>query len=396
MHYLGIDWGLDKHDICALAEDGRILSEFRISNDWVGFQRLEQLLETLDDVQINIERQDGLIIDWLADRDVTLFVTHPSVVGIRRPRRSKDDRGDAFMLATMLRLHDPEIRPMPRQSPTVRHLKQLAAALDDVLNEQRRLANRLIYHLRQYYPAPLKAFGKAHSLTVQAFLAAYPTPQASQALSLEELDTFLREVGYTQMGRVQKIYSALQTRYPTASVCEGHVQAVLTLGPLLQNLHHDQYRLKKQMLPVFRSHPEADWWRSFPGAQGELTPMRLLAWIGDDRRRFPSPDILQAVAGTAPITRRSGKQQRIEFRHACSHPLRSAVDDLARHSVPKSGWAHSYYYDQLARGHSKARAYRALGNRWLKIIWTLWQNGEYYDEEKHVANRARKGRAVIR
>ena len=157
MHYIGIDWGLEKHNICVLAADGKVLSEFRITHDWKGFERLEQLLSPLSDIQVNIERQDGLLVDWLPERELTLFVTHPNVIGYRRPRRSKDDRGDAHLLATMLRMGDPEVHPMPRQSALVKHLKQLVIAYDDTLNEQRRLGNRLIFNLRQYYPAVLEA-----------------------------------------------------------------------------------------------------------------------------------------------------------------------------------------------------------------------------------------------
>jgi transposase len=116
----------------------------------------------------------------------------------------------------------------------------------------------------------------------------------------------------------------------------------------------------------------------------------MLAWIGDERRRFPTAQTLQAVAGTAPITRQSGKSLRVEFRRACSHPLRKAVDDFARQSVRYSRWAQEYRDAQMARGHSKARAYRALANRWLKIIWTLWQRREGYSEAQHVANRTRR------
>jgi len=65
MHYLGIDWATDKHDICLLASDGRTLSEFQIPHDLAGFHRLRDLLQTLTDVRINIERSDGLLVDWL-------------------------------------------------------------------------------------------------------------------------------------------------------------------------------------------------------------------------------------------------------------------------------------------------------------------------------------------
>lgn len=122
-----------------------------------------------------------------------------------------------------------------------------------------------------------------------------------------------------------------------------------------------------------------------------LTAAQLLSHFGDNREQFPSYQILQATAGTVPITRRSGKQQMVEFRRACSHSLRDTMMNMAKNSTRKSGWARSYYHDQLARGHSQSRAYRALANRWLKIIWTLWQRREGYNEAVHIANRPRRG-----
>jgi hypothetical protein len=65
MHYVGIDWADQKHDICILAEDGRVLSEFTISHDWDGFEQLQSILKTFAPLEINLARSDGLLVDWL-------------------------------------------------------------------------------------------------------------------------------------------------------------------------------------------------------------------------------------------------------------------------------------------------------------------------------------------
>jgi transposase len=395
MHYLGIDWASDKHDLCLLAEDGRILSEFSITHDLQGFQRLQTALQASPQVKINIERSDGLLVDWLVAQGYAVHITPPYVLAHRRPRRTKDDRGDAYLLAYLLRIKDPDCRPLPCQGPIVQHLKQLAMTYDLTVREQRRLTNRLIYILQQYYPAILQAFRVPQSLTCLSFLEAFPTPEAAKALSLPQLEAFLRSLRYTYIARLDLIYAALQKPAPQALVVSGHVTALRLLIPLLRCLHLERYRLTKELNAVFETHPQAAWLRSLPGALGPLTAPRLLAWIGDNRDRFPSAEVLQATAGTAPITRRSGKQNNVLFRHACSHPLRNAIDDLARQSVKHSGWASSYFHDQLERGHRRPRAYRALANRWLRIIWKLWQTDEHYDEAKHIANRSSKGTSKI-
>jgi integrase len=83
MHYLGIDWAVEKHDLCLLADDGRVLSEFSIATDSRRFQKLRELLENLEDVAVDIERGDGLLVDWLAAQPRDVYVTTPLFVGQR-------------------------------------------------------------------------------------------------------------------------------------------------------------------------------------------------------------------------------------------------------------------------------------------------------------------------
>jgi transposase len=390
MHYIGLDWADQKHDVCILAQDGRVLSEFTIPHDWDGFEQLRAILKALDPLEINLERSDGLLVDWLVGQGWPVYVTPPTVVAKRRPRRSKDDRGDAYLLANLRRSGDRDSRPVIVQSELVEELRQVTQAFDQFQKHQQRMTNQLRQILKYYYPAAVGLFSELHSPLSLAFLEAYPTPEAAQAASRTELQAFLQQQHYRWMQRFEEIYQRLQQPAPPARVCAGYVSHVLALVAMLQTLHEQLRALKRRMKKLFEAHPEASWWRAFPGA-GPLTAPRLLARIGDQRDRFPSAEALQALAGTVPVTRRSGKKTVVEFRVACSHPLRAAVMDLARNSTRKSGWARSYFRDQLARGHSTHRAYRALARTWLRIIWKLWQTGELYDEARHVANRSRKG-----
>jgi hypothetical protein len=46
--------------------------------------------------------------------------------------------------------------------------------------------------------------------------------------------------------------------------------------------------------------------------------------------------------------------------------------------------------EQRARGHRHGRALRALGAKWLKIIFIMWQRQVPYSEEQHLATMARQ------
>ena len=44
-------------------------------------------------------------------------------------------------------------------------------------------------------------------------------------------------------------------------------------------------------------------------------------------------------------------------------------------------------------GH--ATALRCLGQRWVKILWTMWQARAAYDEATHTRNQVRHGSWVV-
>ncbi|MEP6984279.1 MAG: IS110 family transposase [Chloroflexota bacterium] len=398
MYSIGIDWADAKHDLCILAENGTVHSAFEISNDQHGFDLLRKRLGRLNaPFRINIERTDGLLVDWLVRNGHAVYLTPPLALHHRRPRRSKTDQSDAYLLAHLLRIGETECRPLARRSDLVEYLRQLLRAYDSILQEQRRFGNRLIYLLKLYYPAALKAFCQPYRLIAMSFLERYPTPEAAQRVTLDELRQFLRDEKYRGQKldlKVLELYDILQAPAPKAEVQAGSVIHVQMLIPVLRHIYRSRRDLEKQIVHAFQGHPDAAMWLTIPGAQ-RLTAARLLAWIGDDRARFSTANVLQATAGTVPVTRRSGKSKSVEFRTACSHKIRKAVDDLSRQSVKKSNWARAYYDAQIERGHGAARAYRALGNRWLSIIWKLWQTQQAYDEKIHMANRAMHGQLQL-
>jgi hypothetical protein len=93
-----------------------------------------------------------------------------------------------------------------------------------------------------------------------------------------------------------------------------------------------------------------------------------------------------------PVTKRSGKQQVVQFRFACDKSLRYVVDQVAFLSLHWSEWAKAYYDQQRVRGHTHRQALRALGAKWLKIIFVMWQRQVSYDEQSHLATMTRQQR----
>jgi len=138
--------------------------------------------------------------------------------------------------------------------------------------------------------------------------------------------------------------------------------------------------------------------KAFPGGEiylsmaglGDILAARVAGEIGEHIEQFASPSGLQCYAGQAPVTRRSGKSELVvATRLACNRYLADAVQQWAFCSLRCSGWAREFYDAQRARGKTHHAALRALGNRWLEILWHCLTRGQLYDEATHTANRNR-------
>jgi transposase len=161
---------------------------------------------------------------------------------------------------------------------------------------------------------------------------------------------------------------------------EVHCIVVLSLVPVLRSLLTQITKLAKEISKEFRQNPAHRVFSSLP--TGEMTTARLNAELGSSGARYPTRDYVQTAAGTAPVTRRSGKTIVVYFRLQCNKNLRIAITDLARESVKRCGWAREYFSNQIKLGHKPSRAYRALANRWASIIWRMLQEMQPFDQSR--------------
>ncbi|NLG68820.1 MAG: IS110 family transposase, partial [Firmicutes bacterium] len=122
-------------------------------------------------------------------------------------------------------------------------------------------------------------------------------------------------------------------------------------------------------------HPDGELFRSLPGA-GTLLAARMLGSLGDRRDRYPHVLAVQALAGTAPVTRQSGKRTVVCFRRACDKSFRAAVGQFAFCSLQYCAWASEYYRAKRAAGHGHRAALRELGHIWLRIIYAVASTGD--------------------
>jgi transposase len=102
----------------------------------------------------------------------------------------------------------------------------------------------------------------------------------------------------------------------------------IQLASLLLQMTRTKLDALRELQALFHQHPDYPIFSSLPGA-GDLLEPALLVKFGDDRARFPTPASVQALAGTCPVTDKSGKRKVIKFRKACDREWRSLAQAWA-------------------------------------------------------------------
>ena len=177
-----------------------------------------------------------------------------------------------------------------------------------------RLSNRLRSVLLRYFPAALQVFPDLSTQIALEFIRVYPTPEAAARLTLAEFVEFAQQQGYSHPKTLPRCYARLKSDYPQASpeTVLIYQDEAVQLASLLLQMAHTKVDALRELQTLFRKHSDYQVFSSLPGA-GELLEPALLVKFGDDRQRFPPPASVQALAGTCPVTDKSGKRKVIKF-----------------------------------------------------------------------------------
>jgi transposase len=385
---------------------GGLLARARISDDAAGLARLLELLAEHGDsgevpVPVAIETPRGLLVACLRATGRAVYPVSPMAVARYRDRYSvagrKSDKGDALVLANILRTDRPAHRPLPADSELAQAVAVLARAQQDAVWDRTQAHNRLRSHLREYYPGFLAAFAVARGgITrpeARAVLAVAPTPAAGARLTLAQLRAALKKAGRSRGidEEAQRLREALRTgqmrQLPLVEEAMG--RQALALLRQLDAACTSAADLEAAATESFNQHPDAGIITSFPGI-GALTGARVLAEIGDDRSRFQDAKGLKAYAGAAPVTRASGKSRSVSHRRVKNNRLAAAGYLWAFSALTSSPGARARYDRRRQAGDRHSAALRNLYGRFLGCLHHCLATGQHYDENTAFPSSNRK------
>ena len=404
--FLGFDWAMQDHDVVALDRTGRIVLDLSIQDTAEGWDALREALvdrvgPDLGQVAVAVETCNGPAVERLLAMGCRVYPLNPLAAKQYRQRKSvsgaKSDRHDGWSSADALRTDGHGWRALAPEDALTQELRLLCRDEVALIEQRTALVLQLKAALHEYYPAALEALDKWVSPSAWAFVETFPTPAKLVSAGKRRWEKFLHTHRLAHPNHYQRrleVFARADQFCGSPAVTSAKSRLALALVAQLKTVQKHLVQYREAIEALFARHPDRDIFGSLPGIASKVAS-RLSAEIGSIRERFDDAQALQTYAGTAPVTRQSGKRRYVKFRQSCNKHLRSAVNFLADLSRRKCVWAQVYYERKRQEGMSHSAALRCLGQRWLKILWKMWQTRTAYNEALHTRNQVRHGPWVV-
>src|SRR4051794_7726221 len=400
--FCGVDWADGHHDIAFIDDEGKLVAKRRITESVEGVAELTAMLTAAGDsaeepIPGAVEtprdcwsryypRAGGRSIRSTRWR-WPVTASAPRCRQEERPRRCDGVGEHSAPMRTPHRL-------LPDDSPLVRSIMVLARAYQDAVWRRTKLVQELRARLREYYPGFLDAFaagsgsGRGLSSTqlagadARAVLAIAPSPEDGLRVSTARVETALRRGG--RQRRITSLAASVVTGLRAAQLRQDPVgeQAMrtetLALLGVLNAACESVQQLTAALGEAFAQHPDYAIITSFPGL-ADVSGAIVLAEIGDDRNRFSDARALQAFAGSAPVTRASGKSRTVTRRRTKNNRLAAIGYCWAFTAAARTSPSREHCLRRRERGDGHPAALRHLFNRMLGQLHHCLRTGQNYD-----------------
>lgn len=396
LRFVGIDWAAEEHAVCVLDEAGRKVVWFTIAHSRDGLEKLVKKLATLgpaSEVPVGIERPDGRLVDALLEAGHPVVPVSPNAIKAWRESEvlsgAKNDPGDAEVIAEYLRLRAHKLTVLAPFSEETRALRAVVRARDDLVDQRVAAHNQLEACLDAFWPGAKVVFAEVTSEIALAFLERYPTPASARALGEKRMAGFLVKHGYSGRRPAAELLERLRTA-PEGILdgpeAEARHDAVLGYVRVVRALNRAIKGLDRSVAAHLGEHPDGEIFTSLPRS-GRINAAQMLAQWGDCRQAYDGPEAVAALAGVAPVTKKSGKHEAVQFRWACDKRFRQAMTTFADNSRHASPWAADVYQRAIARGCDHPHAVRILARAWIRVIYRCWIDRVPYNPTRHGAAR---------
>lgn len=391
---VGVDWGSKTHQVCRI--DGTEKPKQRsFEHTSAGLRALvEFVIEGWADrksILVAIETSQGAVVETLLGMGLRVYSINPKQEDRLRDRFSpagaKDDRRDAFVLASCVETDAYAFREVRAEDPEVLRLRGATRLRDDLKSEHRADSNRLWAEMRDYRPELLTLCSGADEPWLWGLIERAPRPQDAAKLTLASIGRVLRQHRIRRI-KAEDLQAVLRqdVLLLRPSYVESRIPKVLFLISKLKLAQAQIVATEKEILAIIEARKKSEEkserrdttiLTSLPGV-GFVTAATAIAESGT---AFEERDyyVLRSLAGAAPVTIQSGASRQVVMRRVCQPRLRHCWHQAAMRAIqidPKLG---AIYARARAAGQSAGRAIRNIIDRLLWLAVQLLKKNVVYD-----------------
>ena len=402
--FIGLDWADAKHDFCLQPADSETREFGTVAHQPDAIEAWAYALHQRfgGRIAIALELTKGPVVYALQKYDfLVLFPINPTLLAKYReafkPSRAKDDPTDAQLALDLMQRYPHRFTPLQPQSVPMRTLGFLVEQRRLLVDDKKRLVNRLGHTLKQYYPQVLDWFEQHDTVVFSDFLLRWPTLKQAKRARQATLQAFFRAHNVRSANIVTERVRAIRVAMPLTddpAVITTHQLLAIAMVQQLQVALRAIDRFDQEIAALAPTLPDYALFEALPGSGPILTP-RLLTAFGEQRERFARAEQLQRYSGVAPVTQRSGKKSWVHWRWQCPTFVRQTFVEWAAQTINKSFWAGAFYRQQRAKGSPHQVAVRALAFKWIRILHRCWLSHTPYDESRYLMALQRRGSPLL-
>ena len=307
MIFVGGVWAEAHHDVYVMDDDGARLGFARFPEGIKGIDGLHEMVakhaSEPAEVVVGIECDRGLWVGALIGAGYQVYAINPKAVSRWRDRHSlggaKSDRGDAKVLADLVRTDRHNHRPVAGDSPESEGIKIMSRAHQNLIWARVRHTNQMRNALREYYPAALETFDDLAHRDALAILGRAPTPTRGARLTLPQIRAALQRAGRKRnLDKVaRRIQKGLRGAHLTAPgpVADAFGTTVASLVNIIVETNRQIADLEETLEARFEEHPDAVIYHSQPRLGIVLGARALAECSRDDPDRYTSVKFSQEL-----------------------------------------------------------------------------------------------------
>lgn len=291
---------------------------------------------------------------------------------------SKDDRLDAFVLADALRTDLQKFKHLPAPDPLQCELRAVSRVYEDLGEDLRAQANRLWQQLILVAPGLLQLCHGAHE---PWFWDLCERTLVHQAKPQRRWVSLLLKRHHKRLS-ADDVLPVLRTCCLPGAADAGVRFRIGTLLPILRALFTQRQQARQrlaQLVPL--AGRTAEIIDSHKGVDLIITAV----FLAEAPAAIAAADLqaLRTLAGTAPVTRRSGKSSHVLMRRSCNRRLRNALRNWAMTAITHDPCARHLYRAARDRGLQHERSLRAVADRLLARLVACLRHDSLYDPGRY-------------